>query len=98
MAIEAGLAALPDIEVVGLDRPTVGRLMALDPILIVSERNADDGFARTLVNSDLPLIELDTSEFQVRVFSARRVPLAGIDDLLELIGQVVAGEPIGEVE
>jgi ABC-type Fe3+-hydroxamate transport system substrate-binding protein len=92
MAIEAGLAGVPDIEVTRLDQPTLSRLTALAPSLIISERDNDEALVRTLVNRDLPLVQLDVSQSEVRVFSETSVQVAGIDDLIRLIGQLVTAD------
>jgi hypothetical protein len=97
MAIEAALAALPDTEVVRLDEPTADRLTALAPTLIVSARDPDAALMRTLVNCDLPFIELDTSTSEVRVVNTKRMEVAGIEELVQLIGHLMAGVGHDEV-
>ncbi|MBS1252536.1 MAG: hypothetical protein MAG451_01576 [Anaerolineales bacterium] len=92
MAIEAGLAALPDTEVLRIEQPTVSQLKALAPTLIIAERNRGEAMARALVNCGLSLIELDIARSEASVFSAQHVPAGDVDDLTRLIEELLPTE------
>ncbi len=92
MAIKAGLAALPEIEV---ERVTpclpnlVEQVMAKQPDLIVIEENNDHGdLALTLLSRGLSIVEIHPNSSQVTLLTGHRYPIAELKDMIDLIERV----------
>ena len=92
MSIEAGLAALPGMEVVRLNPHLPNaevRILALSPDVVIVEQRSDNhaDLARTLLNHGLSLVEVDANENTVTLLNGRRVPISEIGDMVRVIGE-----------
>ncbi len=91
MAIEAGLAALPGIEVVRLDSYLIdatARIVSIAPDVVILERDGDvGGLAQELLRLGLRLVELDTERSTATFLDRREVSVSGAADLIKLIEQ-----------
>ncbi len=89
MAIEAGLAALPGIEVLRFDpylSDAIARIVSIAPDVVILERGGDDGgLTRALQSRSLLLVELDVERSTVTLLTGREVSVSGAADLIELI-------------
>jgi len=89
MAIEAGLAKLPGMEVVRLNPHLPGaeaRIMALSPDVVIVERSDNHaGQTQMLLSHGLPLVELDASRNVITVLSGRQVQVSKMEDLVRVI-------------
>ncbi len=92
MAIKAGLAALPEVEV---ERVTpclpdlVKQVMAKQPDLIVIEENNGHGdLALTLLSRGLNIVEINPNSSQVTLLTGRRYPITELEDMVHLIEQI----------
>ena len=97
MAVEAGLAALPDIDVVRLDPHLPGggdRVAALKPDAVIVERDGvSAGLALDLLGRGFPVIELDTAEGMLTILNRHQIRVSGMDELVRVIEQVATGGP-----
>ena len=91
MSIEAGLAALPGMEVVRLNPHLPNaevRILALSPDVVIVERSDNHAdLARTLLNHGLSLVEVDANENTVTLLNGRRVPISEIGDMVRVISE-----------
>ncbi len=92
-AIEAGLTALPELEVIHFHPHLPGvveRIADLEPDMIVVEQNDTHGdLALALLNRSLPLVELDALTGQGTFLTGRKFPISGAEDMTRLLKQVV---------
>jgi hypothetical protein len=86
MAIEAGLAALPDVEVIRLHAylPTlIERINALQPDMVVIEHDQNrSDLALALLSRGLPLIVLDGEQTQGLLITGRTFPVSDLTALV----------------
>ncbi len=98
MAIEAGLAALPGVEVVRFNPyipDVIVRIEAIAPDIVILERGGDDGgLTRELLSRGLLLVELDANQSTVTLFTGREVSVSGTAGLIELVEQIKASHPL----
>ncbi len=96
MAIEAGLAALPDAEVVRFDPHlpgVVARIVSIAPDIVILERGGDDGgLARELLSHSLLLVELNANQSTVTLLTGHEVTVSGAADLIELVKLIKTGQ------
>jgi len=89
MSIEAGLTALPGMEVMRVDPrlpAAVERITALEPDIVLAQHDgACADLTLTLVNRGLPLLELDARQNHATLLSSARVVVAETDDLVRVI-------------
>ncbi len=89
MSIEAGLTALPEMEVIRIDPrlpAAVERITALEPDIVLAQQDgACADLTLALVNRGLPLLELDARQNHATLLSGARVMVAGADDLVQVI-------------
>ncbi len=89
LAIEARLAALPEMEVMRVDPrlpAAVERITALEPDIVLAQQDgACTGLTMAMVNQGLPLIKLDVGQSQATLLSSVRVPIVEADDLVQVI-------------
>ena len=97
LAIEAGLAALPEMEAVRVNSHLPGvvdRIAALEPDVIVVERDGGEAeLVLELLERGLPVMEMDATEGALTILHGRRVPARGAEELVQVIEQVAAGGP-----
>ncbi len=95
-AIEASLAAMPEVEVIRLDPrfpALMTRILALQPDIVVIERNdAHDSLARSLLCQGLPLIELNAQSDQGALFTRHQISLKDRQDVARLIEQIASSK------
>ncbi len=89
MSIQAGLAALPEVEV---ERVTHGspnlveQVMSKQPDLIVIEGNDGHGdLALVLLNQGLTIVEIHPNSSQVTLLTGRRHPVSELRDILKIL-------------
>lgn len=92
IAIEAGLAALPGVEVTRFNPhlpAAAERIMALKPDLVMMEQDkGDSDLALVLLNGGLPLVELDTQHQQAILLTGNVFSISDTADLIRLIEQI----------
>ncbi len=92
MSIEAGLAALPEVEVerVTLYLPDlVEQVMDKQPDLIVIEENGSNGdLALALLSRGLSIVKIHPNSSQVTLLTGRRYPITELQDMVHLIEQI----------
>ncbi|TEU14762.1 MAG: hypothetical protein E3J21_14900 [Anaerolineales bacterium] len=97
MSIEAGLAALPGMEVVRLNPHLPGaeaRIMALSPdVVIVGHNGGSEGLVLALLDRGFPLIELDAAQGMLIILNGCRVQVSEMEDLVRVIEQIANGGP-----
>ena len=97
LAIEAGLAALPDVNVVRFNPhlpAVVDRIAALEPdVVIIESDEGNRSLVLALLERGLPLIELDETQGVLSVLKRHRLPVQGVEDLVRVIEQVAGGGP-----
>lgn len=98
LAIEAVLAALPEVEVIRVDSclPAVAdRIAGLEPDVVIVERDSGDaGPLSALLERGFPLIELDQTQGVLSVLNRRRVSVQGVEDLAQAFKRIAAIEEI----
>ena len=92
MSIEAGLAALPEVEV---ERVTPGspnlveQMVDKQPDLIVIEGNSGNGdLALALLSRGLSIVKIHPNSSQVTLLTGRRYPIAELQDMVHLIERI----------
>ncbi len=92
MSIEAGLAALPEVEVIRVSSylsAIAERIEARQPNLVVLERNSDSSdLALALLSRSLPVVELHPQTEQVTFLTGRQLQISRPEDMVELIEQI----------
>lgn len=95
-AIEAGLSALLEVEITHFNPhlPEADkRIMALKPAMVVMDRDSINGnLALGLLNGGLPVVALDAADNGGMLLTARKMTLAGAEDMIRLVSEVVGGE------
>jgi len=96
MAIEAGLAALPGVEVTRFDPhlpDVVARIVSIAPDVVILERGGDDGgLTRELLSHGLLLVELNANQSTVTLLTGHEVTVSGAADLIELVKLIKTGQ------
>jgi len=96
MAIEAGLAALPGVEVTRFDPhlpDVVARIVSIAPDVVILERGGDDGgLTRELLSHGLLLVELNANQSTVTLLTGHEVSVSGAADLIELVKLIKTGQ------
>ena len=96
MAIEAGLAALPGVEVTRFDPhlpDVVARIVSIAPDIVILERGGDDGgLTRELLSHGLLLVELNANQSTVTLLTGHEVSVSGAADLIELVKLIKTGQ------
>ena len=91
-AIEAGLAALPEVEVTRFNPhlpALTSRILALEPSLVVIEsETAGNPLILTCLKWGLPVIELTAADNRGMVMTGQKISITGADDLVRLMAQV----------
>jgi ABC-type Fe3+-hydroxamate transport system substrate-binding protein len=102
LAIEAGLAALPEVEVVRVDSHLPGvvdRIAALEPDVVVVERAGGEAeLALELLGRGLPVMEIDAAEGTLTILHGHRVPARGAEDLAHAVSSIAAVEQIAVID
>jgi len=102
LAIEAGLASSPEVEVVRVDSclPAVAdRIAALEPdVVVVGRDSGDAGLLLALLERGLPLIELDQTQGVLSVLNRRRISVQGVEDLAQAISSIAAIKEIAAIK
>jgi len=97
MAIEASLAARPEVEVIRLDPhlpKVVDHITALDPQAIMIERGSGQGdLALELLDRGLPLIEMNADQGHVTVLTGRQVSITQAGELTQVIERIAQELP-----
>jgi hypothetical protein len=101
LAIEAGLAALPGVEVIRVGSRLPGaadRIAALEPDVIVVERDGRKaGLALELLERGFPVMEIDAADGALTILNGRRLSAHGIEDLAQAILRIAAIREIAAI-
>ena len=102
LAIEAGLAGLPEVDVVRFNSflpAVVDRIAALEPDVVLVERDSGDAvLLLALLERGFPLIKLDEAQGVLCVLNRHRVSVQGVEDLAHAIQQISASQQMAEIE
>jgi len=102
LAIEAGLVALPEVNVVRFNShlPAVAdRIAALEPDAVITD--VDEGnrdLALALLERGLPLIEVDETQGVLSVLKRHRLPVQSVEGLAQAIEQIATIEQSAATE
>ncbi len=91
-AIEAGLAALPELEVIHFHPHLPGamkRIADLEPdMIVVEQNNTHSDLILALLNQNLSLVELDEAG-QGTFLTGRKLPISDAEDMAHFLEQIV---------